>query len=256
LNQKLAALLAATFVAAPALAAGPIDGTWKADLKSAQMPKKPDVYSLQNGVFTCSSCIPAVRVAADGRLHPVRGHSYYDAMAIKVVDPHTIAMMEAKAGKTVFTMTEKVNGTRLSFHFHDMTSPKPVDGAGTEVRVAAGPAGSHAVSGSWRNTSMDSMTDAGLTVTFRTTSDTVRMSSPTGVSYEARIGGPYVPIHGDPGGTSASVSRVNATTLRETDKRGGKVVGVTTMAVAGRTMTTTVEDKVQGTTMTYKSYRQ
>jgi hypothetical protein len=56
----------------------------------------------------------------------------------------------------------------------------------------------------------------------------LHMSTPTGQSYDAKIGGGDVPIKGDLGGTTASVTK-NGDSIVETDKRGGKVVSVTTM---------------------------
>src|SRR5947208_2718206 len=84
------ALLAST----SALAQNAFDGTWKADVGSAQMPKKPDIYMLKDGTYSCKSCVPAITLKADGMDHAVTGHPYYDMQAVKVVDDHTVQITE------------------------------------------------------------------------------------------------------------------------------------------------------------------
>src|SRR5450432_3619786 len=81
----LAGLLA-TLVPAGAMAQSAIDGTWKVDLDKVQMPKKPDVYLLQNGTYDCRTCAPPISVKADGTDQKVTGHPYYDTIALQVVD--------------------------------------------------------------------------------------------------------------------------------------------------------------------------
>ena len=49
-----------------AMAQSAFDGTWKVDLSKVQMPKKPDVLVLKDGVYQCKTCVPAMTVKADG----------------------------------------------------------------------------------------------------------------------------------------------------------------------------------------------
>ena len=257
-----AALLASAFAASPALAQNGFDGTWKADLGSVRAPQKPDVFMVKGGVYTCSSCVPAVTLKADGAFHPVRGHPYYDEESVRVVDAHTIATAQRLRGKATGHSTNRVSadGKTLTFDFTDTSSPtgKVVTGTGTEIRVGPAPAGAHAISGSWRTEKYQNITDAGLLVTYRLAGDVLHMSTPTGQSYEARLGGGAVPIHGDPAATMASVRRLGPGTLQETDLRAGKPVGVATMTLArdGRTMDVVYEDKVQATRMAYRAVKQ
>ncbi|MFI5070636.1 MAG: hypothetical protein ACHP8A_07085 [Terriglobales bacterium] len=55
-----------------------LDGTWKADLNKAQLSKKPDVYLLQNGMYECKTCVPAIKIKADGEDQSVTGHPYFE----------------------------------------------------------------------------------------------------------------------------------------------------------------------------------
>ncbi len=59
-----------------AWAQSPFDGTWKVDLSKAKLPKKPDVFLLQNGMYECKTCTPPVNVKADGQFQKVSGDPY------------------------------------------------------------------------------------------------------------------------------------------------------------------------------------
>jgi hypothetical protein len=262
MTRFAAALLLTAFAATPAFAQSAFDGTWKADLSTLQMPQKPDVFAVRNGVYTCESCVPRIEVPADKADHAVTGHPYYDQIAVRVVDDRTIRVAQRLKGKLMFVGESKVSpdGKTLAFAFRDMSSPtgKVVTGRGTEHRVGAAPAGAHAVSGSWKADKVQDVSEAGLLVSLKMAGDTLHMSTPTGQSYDARIGGPAVPVQGDPAHTMAAVKRLAANTIQETDTRDGKVVAVLTMALepGGRTMGVTWDDRVQGTVQTYKARKQ
>lgn len=263
MNNILVAGVALVLLAPiPALAQSPFDGTWKADVSSAQMGKKPDVYTLMNGAYSCKSCVPAVSVKADGMDHPVTGHPYYDSEAVKVIDDHTVQFTRKKGGKVVGTDkdTLSADGKTLTFEFSDSsnTNAAPVVGKGTQTRVAAGLAGSHAISGSWRTTSYQTVSDNGLTTTFKTAGDTLTMTTPTGQKYTAKMDGGAAPFTGDPGLTMVSVKRMGGNRIEETDKRGSKVIGVQTMTVSadGKKMHVVYQNKLQGTSMSYDMNKQ
>jgi hypothetical protein len=62
----------------------------------------------------------------------------------------------------------------------------------------------------------------------------------------------------DPGTTSLSIKRINATTLEETDKRDGKIISVSraTLSADGKSTTVDVTDKLRGTTSQYLAEKQ
>ena len=256
--KKLLALL----LLSPALlfAQSPFDGTWMTKLDTAQLPKKPDSYLLDKDMYECSDCTPKYKVKADGTDQKVAGHPYYDTVAIKVVDDHTIEITEKKGDKTVGKDTDTVSsdGNTLISKFADMSEEKPVTGEVTSTRVSKGPAGSHAVSGSWRLDKVNSISDNGLTVTYQGTADGMKMSDPNGESYDAKFDGKDYPIQGDPGHTMVSLKRIGNDTIEETDKRDGKVVGVSKMTVSadGKWITVEYTNKQRGTTTTYKMEKQ
>jgi hypothetical protein len=245
-------LLIALVGSVPALAQNAFDGTWKFNLNDAQFPKEPYVFLLQDGMYHCKTCVPPIDVKADGQDQVVKGHPYFDSISIKVVDDRTIEEVDKKNGKTVTTSKTVVSqdGKTANFEFTDSsnTNADPVTGNGTITQVAKGPAGSHAVSGSWVTSKMETLSDNGLIITFKVEGDSLSMSNLTGQSYIAKLDGTDSPYKGDPGITSVSVKSMGKNTIEETDKREGKVISVYRMTVGsdGKTMTVKVEDKLHG----------
>ena len=238
-----------------AAAATDISGTWKADLASVQIETKPDELLLQDGTFSCSTCTPAYTVAADGAFHPV-DRPYADSMAVKIDDDHHVTVTAKKGDRVTSTTRYAVSedGKTLKIEFNDSSVPDapPVTGSLTENRAADGPAGSHALSGSWQIAQYDNVSDEGLTFTYALDGDKVHLSTPGGVSYDAVLGGPDVPVSGDTAGTTVSIAKNDDGAYVETNKRDGMVISVLTMTVGddGK-MHVVQEDKRNGSKMTY-----
>jgi hypothetical protein len=135
------------------------------------MPKKPDVFLLQDGMYQCKTCVPPIDIKADGQDQKVTGHPYHDSVSVKVVDDRTIEETDRKDEKTVVTskMVVAPDGKTATFEFSDSsaTNGDPVTGTGEITRVAKGPAGSNAISGSWRTSKMENMSDNGTTITYK-----------------------------------------------------------------------------------------
>jgi hypothetical protein len=259
--MKALIFVAVLLVPAIASAQGPLDGTWKIDVASAKFPDKPNQYLLKDGRYSCTSCVPTVEVNSDGTDQKVTGSKYRDTVAVKVIDEQTVQFTSKKGGKVVSEGKSTVGGggTMLIEEFTSYPPEgQPVKGKVTSERVAKGPVGSHAISGSWHTTKADEFSDSALTVTYKSTSDGLSMSSPTGEAYDAKFDGKDYPVRGDRGGSTVSLKRVDDRTIEETTKRDGKIVGVARLTVAadGRTLNFTYDDKERGTTMTYLARKQ
>lgn len=246
--------------AGSAATADAISGTWKADLATAQVEQQPDQLLLQAGQYSCKTCNPPVTVAADGAFHPITA-PYADHLAVKVVDGQTIIRTGQKGGRQTgeTKLTVSADGNTLTGEFIDSSTPNapPVKGKYTETRVAPAPAGAHAISGSWKPAKIESVSDEGLTVTYKLEGDTLHMSSPAGQSYDAKLDGTDTPIKGDIAGTTASVKKVGDNSYEETDKRDGKVVGVATFSVgADGKMNVTFDDKMRKQVTKYVANKQ
>jgi hypothetical protein len=244
-----------------ALAQGVFDGTWKIDTSNVKFPQKPEQFVLTDGMYSCATCVPKYEVKSDGTDQKVTGSKYRDTVAVKIIDKHTVQLTSKKDGKVVSEgkITISADGRTLTEEF---TSYPPagqsVTGKVISERVAEGPAGSHLLSGSWRTKKVDAFSDSGLTMTFKSTTDGLSMSSPTGESYDAKFDGKDYPVKGDRGGSMVSLKRVDDRTIEETMKRDGKVVGVAriTAGTDGKTLNFTYENKERGTTMSYVARKQ
>lgn len=241
----------------------PFDGTWKVDMNKAQLPKKPDVFLLQNGMYSCKTCVPAYEVKADGTDQPVKGDPYATTVAVKVVDDRSIEMMGKKDGKEAFSSKWMVasDGDSMTVDWKYSGNPDggPVTGKDMLKRVGAKPAaGANMISGSWRTEKTEDMSAAALTFTYKVSGDEMSFSSPTGQSYTAKLGGGEAPYKGDPGITGVSVKKINDHTIEETDMRDGKPISIARMAVSadGKKMTADVTDKLHGSTSRYVADKQ
>jgi hypothetical protein len=262
--KKLLITIALAVLSMPALLAqSAIDGTWKIDPSKVDFSKKPDVIVLQGGMYECKTCVPLIKVKADGTDQAVTGHPYYDTIAITVVNDHEIQETNKKGGKVVATATTIISpdgGTETST-FSDSTATNggpPVTGKGTATRTAKGPAGSHAVSGSWVAKSIEGISDNAIVWTYKVSGNAVTMTNPTGQSYTAKLDGTDAPMKGDPGTSSVSVKMIGKSTVEETDKRDGKVIGIWKMTVAadGKSAKGTALDTLSNRTTSFDIIKQ
>ena len=255
--KKMLFFLAVAALLLPVLAAAQsaFDGTWKIDPNKFEPSRKPDEYLLQNGMYACKTCNPPYDIKADGTDQSVSGHPYYDTVAIKVENDHEIEETDKKDGKTVATSTLTVSpdDSSLTVEVSDSSNTNggpPVTGKFQGTRVAKGPAGSNAISGSWRRGKIEGLSDNAIVWTYKVSADEITMTNPTGQSYTAKLNGPDAPMKGDPGTTSVSVKMIGNDTLEETDKRDGKVIGVWKMTVAadGKNAKGSYDDKLRNAT--------
>lgn len=263
MTRLAAALLLGAFAATPGLAQTPFDGNWKVDLSTLTMPKKPDVFALSHGMYTCDSCDPRVAIRADGAQNYVTGHRYYDHIAVDVLSSDAIRVRRYFQASIVFSeeLSVSPDGKKLSFTFRDTTRPRePIIGSGSAHRIGRPPHPEHAhpVTGTWKLDRIKHETDYGLVFSMKSQGAAMHVSTGTGQSYVATIGGSPVPITGDPLGTTATLKRLSATTLQEIDTRAGTIVSVVTMTVApgGRTMTVVTNEAVHGGMQTYRAVKQ
>lgn len=239
-------------VATPALCAaqGSFDDTWKVDFQSA-MPTKVDAWLFKDGIYSCTSCSPTMEVKADGKDQPVEGQPY-DTIRITIIDPQTVREIEKKNGEIVsdekFTVSD--SGHTATDEFGNWKF--------IFTRIADAPAGTHKLSGSWKPTRVESISDRELLFTYKLQDDTLTMTRPTGQSYTAKFDGPDGSYIGDAHINGVSVKRLDQDIVQETDKEAGKPVSVTTLTLApdGKSMTVSVRDLLDGSTNAFKLLKQ
>jgi hypothetical protein len=238
----------------------PFDGTWKTDMAASKLSHKPYVFAVKDGMYDCESCAPKISVKADGQDEPVTGQPY-DTLAVKVPDPNTLQATGKKAGKPTFEQTRSLSqdGKTLTV----ATTRYPADGSQsfkTEAkftRVSKGPAGSDAISGSWRVESVNEDT-AGLTTTWKESGNSLGMSTPTGEGWEAQFDGKEYPVKGTYANETVSLKKSGDRSVEVTYKRDGKVYSVNKITVSpdGKKMTTVSDNKWTGRVSTYIDEKQ
>jgi hypothetical protein len=242
--------LCALLVSSAALADSPFDGTWVAKDESNVLDSKPVVVSLLKGTYENTGFVPTVKVKADGTDQPVKGHAYFDTIAVKSTGDNSIEVTTKKGGKVVGTdvVTVSPDGKTATVKWTDQSGTETASGESVAERLAPAPKGAHAVSGKWRMVKTQNTSANARTITFKATADGMSFSAPTGQSYTAKFDGKEVPIAGDPGGTTVSLKKVNASTIIETDRQKGKVVEVDhwTVSPDGKTMKVEWERKDSG----------
>ncbi|HTC15018.1 MAG TPA: hypothetical protein VK695_04365 [Steroidobacteraceae bacterium] len=244
---------------AAAFAASAFDGTWKTRMDSMKVTGTPDTFQIAEGTYTCASCTPVIRVRADGVPHAVSGHPYYDSVAVLVVSPTQVEIVDRQLGREVYAMSYVVSadGATLSARLTDRSAAHASAVAFTARRVAACPSGAHAVSGSWQPDQLSDADDALRTISYQMTDADFSMQW-NGQSYRAKFDGSEYPVSGDPEHTTVSLRKVDDHTLEETDRRAGQVTDEIRLAAAadGRSIVITDKDLQHGQTTVMTLERQ
>jgi hypothetical protein len=247
---------------AGALAQSSFNGTWKIDLTESPSPAKPENYLLQNGIYRCSTCDPAVEIQADGRDHQISGEACYDTVSVQVIDDKRTLETDKKNGKPVGTVKITVSSDSNT-STREWTESCNANGdvvSGTDIlsRVTKGPSGSHAISGSWLISKRVNRSENALVITLKLEGDIFSFVDPAGQGYTARLDGTETPFKGDLSGTVVSVKRISADTIEETDRRSGEIEGITRFVISadGKTMTVSIENQRNKTTRKFILHKQ
>ena len=233
------------------MAADPFSGTWKIDLSKAKFSGKPTKVEIANGTYKCFTCDPPITAKADGTDQRVSGQAGFDTLNTRVVDDHHVEQAAKKAGKAAFEskITVAPDGMTATMEFtaHPVASDKPVTGTDTLKRVGKSGPG-NAFSGSWMTEKAQNFSENGLVFTLQQSGDRLKMSDQTGASFDARLDGKEYPYHGSSQNDHVVLKRIDARTIEETDKGGGKVLSTARMTVSpdDRTMTMVVHDSTGG----------
>lgn len=259
--KKFLAIVAMAAAALPlvSLAQSAVDGTWRTDLKSISGSDKPTKYVVKDGMYECQTCTPSIRVPADGNEQPVQGNPFFTALAVKVVDDHTLEITSTKGGKVIVhgkvVVAADGNSITREFTTHDA---KGFVNTSTTKATRVGPLvkNAHVVTGSWKLAAVDKMTDNG--VSYKTSNGVLTMHATDGSSYDAKLDGTKAVFKDSPGNDAVTLKMKDKATFEETDWRGGKAWFVSTMTVApdGKTANVTWENKLNKSHGSFKMTRQ
>lgn len=258
--RKYLWVMAAALLPCFALAQSAIDGKWKTDIKSISGSDKPSKYSVKDGMYECESCVPQIKVKADGTDQLLEGNPYFDVFAVKLADEHTAELVGRKAGRTVFLGKIKVSDDGKTMT-REITTNEPggLTNKSTSkmARVAPAPKGTtHGVSGSWKLAAVEKLTDD--TVIFKTSGGVIAMNATDGSRYEAKLDGTKAPVKGSSGTDTVSVVMRDKNTFEEMSWLGGKLTLITTIAVSpdGKAAKVNWENKLNGAKGSYMMIRQ
>ena len=241
-----------------AWAQSPFDGTWVGDLKGSifnQDIQLPITVLEKDGIFQYSG----LNVKADGTDQPTPESPAFDTVAVKLLDDSRVEAVGKKGGRVVeatkFTASADGNTSTVEITLHFDPSKPEAKETITFVRTAAGPAGSHPISGTWKPQKyLESHA-----ITYKSSPDGLTMSSaPDGKFYDAKFDGKDYPIKGAIPGMTVLLKKVDARTIVATDKVGEKIMEVFTMTVSadGKTLTIQSESKELGRTTMFTGTKQ
>jgi hypothetical protein len=243
----------------PIFSQSPFDGTWVLKRSAAPLGAKPVQYSLIKGVFRCAGCIVNMETEADGFDHKVPVADYWDTVNVQVVDPHAVEIIAKKAGKTMFTEIDAISsdGKSLTQVVKDTTEADTVTIETHSRRVEHGPAGSHAISGSWRAYKTNRSSNGSI-IRYKCTANGFSGETPLGEKFDAKFDGNYYPVEDDPGHTMVSAKLIDSGTVELTHKRNGKIVSISHMSVmpSGQSIHVVFENKDANTTTSFEFLKQ
>lgn len=259
LRRYLALSCAAAFLPIMAFAENPFDGTWRIDYSKTELDPKPRKFQVLNGVYSCSTCVPKVSIKADGADQKVEGYPRFNTLSVRQIDDRAVEFIEKQDGKLSQKYVRKVDASGKKLVAEGTRYPdnaKPETFTTGYARVESGPPGSHAISGAWRR---EEIGGSSMTMTIKSTPDGgIAYTSWDGFSYTAKFDEKEHPAKGSPTADTVALKRVDANTFEESDRKGGKLVDVTRMAISadGRTMTIVDHNQVTGTKNTYTAVKQ
>jgi len=226
-------LIAMLFMAGRLCAQSPFDGTWMIDSDSMTVPEKPAVYLISKGMIRGVGCAGNVEIKADGDDQKIPTGSYWDTASARVVDGSTVEIICKKAGKPMYTETDTVSpdGNMLTQMVKDTTEAEAVTIETFSRRVEKGPDEAHPVSGSWRAYKVKRSKNGSI-IKYKCTADGFSAETPLGEKFDAKFDGKFYPVEDDPGHTMVSLKLINANTVEQTGKRGGKIVSVMRLTVS------------------------
>lgn len=236
-----------------------IDGVWKTEARSFTAPSKPSTYLLKDGTYTCFTCAPRLKVKADGADQPLPGNPYIDTVSATVLDEHTVELTSRKGGRVLATgkMSVSPDGRTMTREMRYQGANGSSSSATERLaRVGAQPRASHAVSGTWKFSGYDWISEE--TATFKTAAGMLSMNGSDGTSYDAPLDGTPVPMRNSPGTDMVSVRFKGNGVWEETSWRDGKVIWVNTMVISadGEKMKVTWEDRERKARGSYMMSRQ
>ncbi len=167
-----------------------------------------------------------------------------------MIDKSSVELIDKLNGKIMndAVITVSADGSKLTVKFTNDYGDKPATGTFTEKRVAAGAAGSHAISGSWLQDAVSDVSDSMRLNVIKGTDNGIQISQ-NGQMIDAKFDGKRYAWSNDPGKTMSSFKKLSDSEIEELDHRLGKLTDVTTWTIStdGKSLTLVDTDKLHDT---------
>lgn len=220
------------------------EGKWLVKEDRTKLSPEPVVFSIKNGLYTCSSCTPQLTVKADGQDQPVKGRTY-DTISVRVIDANTVSITTKKGAHVVSEQTRTVSddGKKLSLKHYSAVnvSEKKMILEVTATRLKRAPVGAHRVSGAWREVGIRGVADA-ATTTIARNGDELTVTNAEGESFTAKLDGHDYPSKGTTGYDSVRLTLFDQRTLEEIDKLGDKVTSISRYTLSADEKMLTIQE--------------
>ncbi len=220
------------------VASTPFAGTWVVDPNLTEFwSMLPLGLSIEHGLYKRTSCAVPHEVPADGADHGVAGDPYIDTMSARVVDEHSVEVVQKAKGVVVWRGWYDVASDlrSMTLRFEDDRAAKPVTGSTLFEREGEPVSGMHALSGSWRARRMLDLSASGRTLSFEDIDNGLIMNASDGRSFNNTFGdrgGETAPLHGYLEGATVWVSRRAPNKLQVNRSQNGTLVEFTIGAVS------------------------
>ena len=237
-----------------AFAGSAFDGTWRERQARASFDAPPVSFIINDAMMECATCVPAIKVKADGADQAVAGYESYDSIATRVIDDHSVELIHKLSGTLCLTeiLNLSADGTKLILHSIDQHGPTPIKRDDYYERVGPSPFGSHAISGLWHRYDSKALSDNAGLISYKVTASGVSMTAGDGRRYDAIFAGPRVAMQGDVGKAEVSIRTIDATSFEESSYRNGQLMRVNTITVSadGAAINIRSENRVNGRSST------
>jgi hypothetical protein len=231
-------------------AQSPFAGTWKTNLDQSQLSSKLFTFSVNNGRYDCTSCVPEVlQLKADGGEQSLSGVLHYK-IAVNEIDSHTLRIMQTKDGKTsseeVCTAVNTARTLHCKTTYYLPKDNKPLVQEAEWGRVGEPVSNANSTSGSWRMQKLI-LPESHLVETFKGNGNELSASS-HGTAWTAKFDGKDYPVKGSYSTDSVSLKQMSDRAIEATYKFGGHLIRVDKITVSsdGKTLTTVSESKRSG----------
>lgn len=234
------------------LANSPFNGAWLMDIQSVLATADPDIFLIENSVFTRGKGDDPVTAKIDGRFHRVRdGREPYE-LAVTVLDRRRVRTVDRDNGKIIYRINYAVaaDGRTLTSETIAYNRPdgRPVRTIATFRRIGQPPRTGALLSGRWQPIRM-TRGKKYLTEVLRIERDHFSSVRGGGLRYEATIGGPSVKLPGDGGEVAVKMPSPRVVVLDWSD--GGTPTFSLTMTLLANNRTIEARGRRADGTSTY-----